>query len=150
MNQLFVKGKFQLTAFNWASDAVDIGVLLMENDFVFDETDNAVSQVVAAGTEATGTGYARKIIEAADRHVVEEDLITKTAQLSIFDGNVIWSALDAGTDLRVILFFVTGTDVDDDSNLLLGYYDTGTNVPINSGGADVQLNFNTLGAIQYN
>lgn len=144
-NAAFNKGKFQLTQYKWASETPDIGVILVTSAYTFNVDHNTVSQLT---NEVSGTGYARKLIDSTARTVNEDDT-SNAAQLRVADGTVIWTSLDTGTGLRVVTFIVSGTIGQDATNPLLGYYDTGTNIPINTNGGNVTLNFHaTAGAIK--
>ena len=144
-NAAYNKGKFQLTEYKWASETPDIGVILVTSAYTFDVDHNTVSQIT---NEISGTGYVRKLINSTARTVNEDDT-SNAAQLRVADGTVVWTGLDSGTGLRVVAFIVSGTIGQDATNPLLGYYDTGTNIPINSNGGDVTLNFaSTAGAIK--
>lgn len=142
-NSAYRSGLEGLANFDWSSDPVDLGVILVENTYSYLETHGILSDVVAH--EASGAGYARKAIAAAVRSTGNS---ANGGHLLIADGSVQYTALDAGTDLRVILFFNDQADLDDNSNPLLGYYDTGINIPIDTIGQNVTLNFNSLGAIR--
>lgn len=144
-NAAYNKGKFQLTEYKWASETPDIGVILVTSAYTFDVDHNTVSQIT---NEISGTGYVRKLINSTARTVNEDDT-SNAAQLRVTDGTVVWTGLNSGTGLRVVTFIVSGTIGQDATNPLLGYYDTGTNIPINSNGGDVTLNFaSTAGAIK--
>jgi hypothetical protein len=145
-NATFNRGLAYLADYDWASDAVDVGVMLVESAYSFARTHNTIADVVAQ--EATGTGYVRKAVASGTRTTNEDDA-GSAANLRITNGTVSWSSINAGTNLEVILFFVTGTGLSDNTNYLLGHVDTGTNIPINTNGGDVTLNFSTDGAVKY-
>ncbi len=146
-NLPFTRGKKVLADYNWAGDAVAIGILLVQNDYVFSREHNTIADVIAAGTEASGTGYLRKSIPFSSRATNEDDP-GGAANLRVSDGTVTWTSLSAGLDLRVVLFFIDGADINDPLNQLLGYIDSGTNIPINTSGIDVGLNFSTDGLVK--
>lgn len=142
------RGLFQLANYNWDGDAVDLGVMLVDNTYVFSRAHNTIADVLAAGAEAAGAGYVRKSVAAALRTTNEDD-VGNAANLRITNGSVIWVGINAGVDLRIILFLITGAGIADNTNQLLGYVDTGTNIPINTNGGDVTLNFHADGAFKF-
>jgi hypothetical protein len=144
-NATYNRGLYYLADYDWASDAVNVGVMLVDPSYTFARTHNTVAD--ASGDEAAGTGYARKAVASAQRTTNEDDA-GSAANLRITDGTVAWSSINAGTLLEVVLFFVTGTGLADNTNNLLGHVDTGTNIPINTNGGDVTLNFSTDGAVK--
>ncbi len=146
-NAMFNRGLSILGDYDWAADATDIGVMLVTSAFVFDkDADNVVSDVV--GNETSGSGYIRKGVAGANRTNVEDDA-GDAANLRITDASVVWTSISAGTSLEVILFFVDGGSLTaSDTHNLLGHIDTGTNIPINTNGGDVTLNFSTDGAVK--
>lgn len=146
-NAMFNRGLSILGDYDWASDTTDIGVMLMDSSFVFDkDADNVVSDV--SGDEASGTGYIRKGVAGANRTNNEDDT-GDAANLRITDASVVWTSISAGTSLEVILFFVDGGSLTaSDTHNLLGHIDTGTNIPINTNGGNVTLNFSTDGAVK--
>lgn len=147
-NRAYTRGKALLADYDWAGDSVQIGALLVENDYVFSASHNTIADVLAGGTEASGTGYDRLTVGSANRTTFEDDTAGLT-YLRITDGSLQWSSLDAGTDLRLVLFFVTGTDEDDNTNELLCYIDTGSNLPVNSNGSNHDINFSALGVLNF-
>jgi hypothetical protein len=148
-NATYNRGLFHLGGYNWDTDAVDIGVILVKTaTYVFARTHNVVLDLTPVANEAAGAGYVRKSIAAGVRTVTEDDGAS-AAYLKITDGSVQWVGINAGINLAVVLFFIGGGGIADDANNdLLGYYDTGTNVPIVTNGGDVTLNFNASGAIK--
>lgn len=147
-NAMFNRGLAILADFDWAGDATNIGVMLVESAFVFNkDDDNVVSDV--SGDEASGTGYVRKPVASGVRTTNEDDA-GDAANLRITDVSVVWTSISAGTALEVILFFVDGGDITaSDTHNLLGHIDTGTNIPINTNGGNVTLNFSTDGAVKF-
>jgi hypothetical protein len=119
-------------------------MMLVTNTYVFSRLHNTIGDIGLAN-EASGPGYGRRPIAAALRTVTEDDG-NSWAQFEITSGYVLWPAIDAGTDLRVVLFFVNTGDIGSSANDLLIYYDTGTLLPITTDGTDFRLSFNTLGA----
>lgn len=148
-NVTYNRGLFHMGGYNWDTDAVDLGVILVKTaTYVFDRLHNVVNDLTPAGNEAAGAGYVRKSIAAALRTVTEDDG-ANASYLKITNGSVVWVGINAGINLAVVLFFIGGGGIGDDANNdLLGYYDTGTNVPIITNGGDVGLNFNAFGAIK--
>jgi hypothetical protein len=144
-NALYVRGLYKLADYSWDLDTVDIGVMLVASTYTFDKAHNTLNDV--SSDEAAGAGYARKLVVAAKRTTNEDDA-GSAANLRITDGSVVWTSINAGVNLRVVLFFVTGDNVNDNDNELLGYIDTGTNVPITTNGGDVGLNFGSAGVIK--
>lgn len=149
-NATYNRGLYHLGEYNWDTDAVDIGVMLVYltggTAYTFLRTHNTVNDVVAS--EAAGAGYARKPIAAAVRTLTEDDG-ANAAYFKVTDGSVSWVGINCGLNtLAVVLYFVVGGDLSDNTADLLGYYDTGTNVPIITNGGDVALNFNASGAIK--
>jgi hypothetical protein len=142
-NVVYNRGLYRMGVYRWSGGLVDLGVMLVANTYVFNRAHNTVSQVVA--DETSGPGYGRRPIGAEVRTVVESDG-SNWAQFHITDGAVTWSAIDAGIDLRVILFCVNTGDISNNANDLLVYYDTGTLIPVTTDGSDFRLNFNSLGA----
>jgi hypothetical protein len=122
--------------------------MLVDNTYVFSRAHNTIADVLAAGAEAAGAGYVRKSVAAALRTTNEDD-VGNAANLRITNGSVIWVGINAGVDLRIILFLITGAGIADNTNQLLGYVDTGTNIPINTNGGDVILNFHADGAFKF-
>jgi hypothetical protein len=119
--------------------------MLVTPTYVFAATHNTRND--AAAGEASGSGYEPKSVGAASRTAVQN---TGFAALEISDGTVSWDALSAGTSLAAILYFGNGASITDTANELLCYIDTGTNLPINTNGGDVTLNFDgTNGAIKF-
>jgi len=141
-NKAYNSGLERIGNYRWDVDLKDIGVLLVENTYIFDPSHTSLLDVVTH--EASGTGYGRRRITFANRSTSSS---SDGGSLLVADGTVFWSFIDAGTDLRVILFF-SDTNLDNNSNPLLCYYDTGSNIPIDTDGGDVALNFNSLGALR--
>jgi hypothetical protein len=145
-NAAYNRGKFRLIDYSWSTDVEDLGLLLVANTYTFDPDHDSVGDVEA--DETSGAGYGRRAITASARSASEDDTNNR-ALLIIADGTVTWSSISAGIDLRVILFFISGVDIDDSSNDLLGFVDSGTNIPIITTGADFALNFGTAGALRF-
>ncbi len=144
-NATYNRGLFHLGKYRWTTDPVNLGVMLVTNTYVFSRLHNIVGDIGLIN-EASGPGYGRRPLEAAYRTVTEDDG-SSWAQFKITSGSLLWVAIDAGTDLRVVLFFVNGASIlDDANNDLLCYYDTGTSIPITTDGSDFRLNFSALGA----
>ena len=146
-NSIFNRGLSILGNYDWAADTTDIGVLLVTSAYVFDkDAGNVVSDVV--GNETSGTGYIRKGVAGANRTNNEDDP-GDAANLRISDASVVWTNINAGINLEIILFFVDGGSLTaSDTHNLLGHIDTGTNIPIISNGGTVTLNFSTDGAVK--
>jgi len=145
-NATYNRGLYHLGQYNWDTDVVDISVMLVKTaTYVFSRLHNQVSELI--GDEAAGAGYVRKTIAAGVRTLTEDDG-ANAAYFKVTDGSVQWIGINAGINLAVVLFFVVGGDPTDNTADLLGYYDTGTNVPIITNGGDVTLNFNAAGAIK--
>lgn len=147
MNASYNRGLFRLGSFNWDTDAVDIGVLLVNNTYVFSRLHNTIADLTPVVNEAAGAGYGRKPIAGGARTVLEDDG-ANAAYMKVTDGTVTWLGINAGINLWVVLFFVDGVNIADNANSLLGFYDTGVNVPVITNGGDVTLNFNASGAIK--
>jgi hypothetical protein len=143
-NIIYNRGLAKLADYNWESDALDLGVMLVTASYTPLRTHNIITDVTPLANEAVGAGYGRIGVAAALRTTLEDDA-SSLARLKITDGSVVWTSMNAGLDLRIVLFFVTGTGAADNSNYLLAYIDTGTNIPINSNGGDVTLQFNADG-----
>lgn len=149
-NAMFNRGLLTLANFDWAADATDMGVMLMKSTYVFDNSaHNTVADAISGSKEATGSGYLRKAIVGANRSTIEDDSANE-AELKVSDGTVVFTSISAGTGLEVILFFVDGGSLTgSDTHNLCGHIDTGTNIPINTNGGNVTLNFSaTEGAIK--
>ncbi len=144
-NGAYNRGKVHLADYLWTTDAEDLGVLLVTSSYVFNKDHNLVSDVVAF--EVSGPGYGRRTVAAVDRSVIQDDTADASIR-TIADGSITWTALNVGTDLRPVLFFINGIDVDDNSNELLGYLDTGSNIPVDTTGSDYALNFGPNGTIR--
>lgn len=148
MNATYNRGLFRMGSFNWDTDVIDLGVLLVKNTYVFSRLHNVVSDLTIAANEASGVGYARKIVTAAFRTTTEDDG-NNWASFKITDSTVVWTAIDAGVDLRIVMFFIDGAGTGDDANNnLLCYIDTGTFIPIATNGGDATLNFDVTGALR--
>lgn len=147
-NIAYNKGLFRMGSYNYDTDAISLGLILVKNTYTFSRLHNFVSDLTPGSNEASGSGYVRKTIAGAARTVNEDDA-GNAANFRITNGTVAWTAINAGTDLRVVLFFIDGVDINDDAaNPLLGYFDTGTNIPLITNGGNIDLNFNTEGALK--
>ena len=147
-NATYNRGLYHLGKYNWDADAVNIGVCLIKMSvYTFSRLHNTVADVIAGSAEASGAGYVRKEI-AAGLRTIQEDDGSNASYLKITDGSVSWVGINAGANLAVVLFFVEGTGVADNTNDLLGYYDTGTNIPVVTNGGDITLNFSSSGALK--
>ena len=145
MSDTYNRGLFRLAGFDWESDPRFIGVLLVKNTYVFSRLHNTLADVVAH--ETSGSGYARQGVSAGSRTIIEDD-IGNAAALQVADGAVEWPHIWAGSDLRVVLFFV-GSGLSDNASDLLAYIDSGTNIPCSTNGGRLTLNFGSGGAIRY-
>lgn len=144
-NIVYNRGKFRLGDYKWDSDTVSLGVMLVNSSYTPSVDHNTIADVVA--NEASGSGYTRKTIGHATRTVSEDDT-NDIAKWRVTDGTVVWSAIDAGTNLRVVVFFIDGADINDAANNLLCHFDSGTNIPIDTNGGEIGLNFHADGLLR--
>lgn len=145
MNLPYNRGLARLVTYNWTSQSLPVGVMLVKNTYVFSRQHNIISDIIP--NEAAGAGYVRQGAIIGTRLVSEDD-ITNAAVLSITSGTFSWSILNVGNDIRVVLFITGGGGLFDNNNDLLCYIDTGVGIPISTTGGRVTLNFSANGAIR--
>lgn len=145
-NATYIRGLSTIANYQWDSSATDLGVVLVTNVYSQNRTTHHTYNDVL-GNEAAGAGYARVPIAGAARTINENDG-GLAANLRVADSTVVWVAINAGVDLRIVIKFVDGASINDPANNLLCYIDTGTNIPINTNGGNVTLNFSSDGLIK--
>lgn len=120
-NGMYNRGLFRLGDFDWEADSKSAGAMLVKNTYTFDKTHNKVADVVAhEATNISGSGYVRLSANAGTRTTS-----TTGATVRLRFGAIAWTAINAGTDLRLILFSINGSNINDDANNdLFCYYDT--------------------------
>ncbi len=142
-NAAYDRGLSRLGDYNWELDSVDVGVMLVLPAYTFNPTHNTVADVDA--NETSGAGYGRRAVNAAARSTSQS---ASGGLLFVTAGTVLWTNLSAGLDLNVVLFF-SDSGLAASTNDLLGFYDTGVNVPIDTNGQTITLDFNALlGAVR--
>jgi hypothetical protein len=157
-NSLYTKGLERLIPaadahFVWKDPLYAIGVMLVKSTYTFSVAHAIVSDVTT--WESSGTGYIRKPILIGARTTVTAGT---TRTLRVTAGTVKWTSLTTSptSTNRAVLFVYTADGLEPNGNILLNtwdllcYIDTGTNVPIDTNGGDVTLDFHaTDGVIKY-
>ena len=136
-------------AFDLSTDT--IRVLLLDNStaYTFDpDAHTFVSDVLAAGTEMSGTGYARKTV--AGQSVTADN----TDDEGVFDGdNVTWQDINAGTIQAVVVYKQVGVDdttPGDDPVINVLDDSAVSDLPLPTNGSDVTVVWNAEGIINLN
>lgn len=129
-------------------DADTIRVLLLDDStaYTFDpDAHTFVSDVTAAGTEMTGTGYSRKTLSGAT--ITQDD----TGDEGVFDAdNVTWMDIDAGTIQTIVVYQQIGGDdsTPGDDRVVTVLDDAHvSDLPLPTNGSDVAINWNSEGII---
>lgn len=104
----------------------DIRVLLVDDNYSFDEDDDYVDDV--SGDELSGVGYERKALTG--------EAVTAEAIGAVFDAdNVNWASIAAGETIGGIIVY-EHTGADDSANPLILWVDT-SNLATGGGAVDI-------------
>jgi hypothetical protein len=125
-----------------------VKVLLLDDSttFTFDEdNDDTVSDVLATGTEMSGTGYSRQTLSSLNFTADDTD------NEGVFDAdNTTWSGLDAGTITDIVVYKQVGGDdttpSDDEIVAVIEEGDIGS-LPLTTNGSDVTINWAAEGIL---
>lgn len=133
---------------NLGSGGDVIRVLLLDDStaYTFDpDTHDFVDDVLAAGTEMSGTGYTRKTVAGQTTSTDDTD------DEGVFDGDdVTWTDIDAGNIQTVVVYQqIGGDDTTPADDRIITVLDDATvaDLPLPTNGSDVTINWNAEGII---
>lgn len=137
-------------SFSLGSDTIRVMLLDNSTSYTFDPNAHEfVSDITAAGTEMSGTGYNR--ITLANTSVTEDT----TDDEGVFDADdVTWTGLDAGTIQTIVVYKQVGGDdtTPGDDRVLVVLDDDSpgsgiSDLPLTTNGSDVTIAWNSEGIL---